>query len=90
MEIARFFQGRDRVHQTLRRVVKKLAKANIPYAVAGGLAVFAHRHRRTTADIDLLLTPEGFAERLHPSVRMDYLECLEEKKREDDYEAREG
>jgi hypothetical protein len=33
---------------------------------------------------------ESFAQRLHPSVRGDYIECLEEKRREDEYEAREG
>ena len=32
---------------------------------------------------------ESFGERLHPSVRGDYVECLEEKRREDEYEARE-
>ncbi len=189
-EIARFFQGRDEVHKTMRRVAKRLEKANIPYAVAGGMAVFAHHYRRTTDDVDILLTPEGFAEfrrlfvpkdydplpkrrkrfvdrtnevtidvlltglfpgsgrpgpiaypdpadvsvtiekirvlelvtlvqlklaarrhqdfadvvnlirfnnldesfarRLHPSVRRDYIECLEEKRREEEYEAREG
>src|SRR5439155_12978525 len=31
---------------------------------------------------------ETFADRLHPSVRGDYIECLEEKRREDSYEAR--
>jgi hypothetical protein len=189
-EISMFFQGRDEVHKTMRRVVKRLEKANIPYAVVGGMAVFAHNYRRTTADVDILLTPEGFAEfrrrfvpknyenlprrarrfvdkanqitldilvtghfpgsgkpgpiaypdpaevaetikkirvvdlvtlvqlklaarrhrdfgdvvelirfndldesfagRLHSSVRSDYFECLEEKRREDEYEAREG
>jgi hypothetical protein len=33
---------------------------------------------------------EDFADRLHRSVRGDYVECLEEKRREDEYEAREG
>jgi hypothetical protein len=33
---------------------------------------------------------EAFAEQVHPSVRRDYVECLEEKRREDEYEAREG
>jgi hypothetical protein len=33
---------------------------------------------------------ESFADRLHPSVRRDYIECLEEKRREDEYEARNG
>jgi hypothetical protein len=189
-EIDKFFRGTDPVHKALRRIAKKLDKAGIPYAVVGGMAVVAHRHRRTTDDLDILLTPEGFAEfrrlyvpkdykpharlprrftdranditvdvlvtglfpgsgkpgpisypnpsdvaqtlekirvvdlttliqmklaarryqdfadvvsliranrlddsftqRLHPSIRSDYIECLDEMRREDEYEAREG
>jgi hypothetical protein len=189
-EIGLFFQGTDPVHQTMNRVAAELEKANIPYAVVGGMAVNAHRHRRTTDDLDILLTPEGlavfrkqfigqsfdtipgrprrfvdrgnavtldvlvtgmfpgsgkpgpiaypspaavrerienievvnlptlvelklaarryqdfadvvaliranhldeaFAAGLHPSVRDDYIECLEEKRREDEYEARQA
>jgi hypothetical protein len=33
---------------------------------------------------------ESFADCLHESVRRDYIECLEEKRREDEYEARNG
>jgi hypothetical protein len=184
-----FFRGKDQVHKTLRRLVKKLEKAGIAYAVLGGMALNAHRYRRVTTDVDVLLTGEGFAdfkerfvgrdyepvegrprrftdrkngvrldvlvtglypgsgrpgpvafpdpgqgckriedivyvdlvtlvqlklaarrwrdfadvvelirhndlgesfrEKLHPSVRDDYVECLEEKRREDEYEARE-
>jgi hypothetical protein len=187
-EIDLFFQKNDPVHKSMRRVVKRLEKAGIPYAVVGGMAVNAHGHERTTKDVDLLLTAEGlaefqrrfvpknyrgverrprrfadrtsqaplgvlvtgrfpgsgrpgpiafpdpaavgeviettrvvnlptliqlklaarryqdfgdvvalirvhgldesFADRLHPSVRGDYIECLEEKRREDEYEAR--
>jgi hypothetical protein len=189
-EIGMFFQGKDEVHKTLRRIVRRLERAGIPYAVLGGMAVNAHKYERTTGDVDLLLTPDGFAEfqrrfvrkhyiqregrsrrfidrvnekgvdilvtghfpgsgrpgpiafpdpanvsekirsvrvvnlrtlielklaarrhrdfgdvvelirfnnldesfakRLHPSVRADYIECLEEKRREDEYEARNG
>ena len=189
-EIDMFFQGTGPVHKTMNRVAAELEKANIPYAVVGGMAVNAHRHRRTTDDLDILLTPEGLAEfrkqfighsfdtvpgrprrfvdrgnavtldilvtgmfpgsgkpgpiaypnpaavrerienievvnlptlielklaarryqdfadvvslvrvhrldeslldRLHPSVRSDYVECLEEKRREDEYEARQA
>lgn len=58
-EIDMFFAGTDPVHQTMRRVVEKLEGANIPYAIVGGMAVNAHRYQRTTADVDVLLTPEG-------------------------------
>jgi hypothetical protein len=33
---------------------------------------------------------ESFLQQLHPSVHRDFIECLEEKRREDDYIAREG
>jgi len=33
---------------------------------------------------------ESFLQQLHPSVQKDFIECLEEKRREDDYLAREG
>jgi hypothetical protein len=32
---------------------------------------------------------ESFLEKIHPAVRPDFIECLEEKRREDEYEARE-
>ncbi len=185
-----FFAGKDEVHKSLRRIVNRLKRAGIPYAVMGGMAVNAHKYVRTTGDVDLLLTPDGlaefqrryvtknyrrvegrprrfvdrinnvgidflltgrypgsgvvgpirfpdpervgepidkatvvnlptlvelklaarryrdfgdvvelirfndldesFADRLHPSVRGDYIECLEEKRRNDEYDAREG
>lgn len=58
-EIGMFFQGKDEVHKSLRRLVRRLDKAKIPYAVVGGMAVNAHGYRRTTGDIDILLTPRG-------------------------------
>lgn len=57
-----FFQGRDEVHKSMRRLVKRLEKAGIPYAIRGGMAVYAHQYRRTTDDLDILLTPAGFDE----------------------------
>jgi hypothetical protein len=189
-EVDRFFQGRDRVHKALRALIKRLEKARIPYAIAGGMAVKAHGYRRTTDDVDFLVTAKGleefrkrfvpkyyedhpqrrrrftdkanqvivdflvtglypgngepgpiafpnpedvaevvekskviglatliqlklaarrhqdfadvvnlisvhnldesFADRLHPTLRRDYIECLEEKRREDEFIARNG
>jgi hypothetical protein len=61
-EMEQFFQGKAQVHKTLRRLVKHLDKAGIAYAIVGGLALNAHGRRRVTTDVDVLLTPEGFAE----------------------------
>ncbi len=185
-----FFEKSAPVYQTMQRLTGQLRQAGIPYAVMGAMAVNAHGARRTTEDLDVLLTPQGlqqfrerfvgsaydqvpnhsrrftdrvngvrvdilvtghfpgregpapfafpdpeaaseeidqvrvvtlvqliqlklaarryydfgdvaflirvhnldesFADRLHPAVRQDYIECLEEKRREDEYEARNG
>jgi hypothetical protein len=61
-EIDRFFAGRSAVHATMRRLVERLAGANIPYAIYGGMAVNAHGHRQTTDAVDVLLTVNGVAE----------------------------
>jgi hypothetical protein len=58
-EIDLFFAKRDKVHQALKRLPQRLRKAGIPYAVMGALAVNLHGARRTTDDVDILLTQEG-------------------------------
>lgn len=62
-----FFQGKDEVHRTMRRLVRRLEKAGIPYAILGGMALNAHKYERTTGDVDVLLARDGFDEfrRLH-------------------------
>src|SRR5262249_48138424 len=60
-EIDLFFEGRGKEHKTMRRVVEKLEKAAVPYAIIGGMAVNARGVEQTTGDVDLLLTPGGFA-----------------------------
>jgi len=61
-EIDMFFQGKDPVHQTMRRLARRLEKAGISYAIVGGMAVNAHRYRRTTGDVDFLMNAGGFEE----------------------------
>ena len=56
-----FFEGTDRVYQTMRRLARYLEQSNITYAIVGGMAVNAHRHERTTKDVDVLLTAKGFS-----------------------------
>src|SRR5438067_1013246 len=60
-EISMFFDGTDRVHQAMRKVAELFEQNKIDYAIVGGMAVNAHRHARTTADVDVLLRPEGLA-----------------------------
>lgn len=71
-ELERFFMAKDKVHQTLRRVVKNLSKAKIDHAVMGGMALSAHRYRRATTDVDVLLTADGLAAFRQKFLGKDY------------------
>ncbi len=67
-----FFEGLGEVHETMKRLVGRLRKAGIPYAIVGGMAVNAHGHERLTKDVDVLLTAEGFAEFMSLHVPKHY------------------
>src|SRR5437870_7827046 len=54
--MCRFFMEDDPVHHTLRKVASKLEELGIPYAIAGGMALGAHRFVRATVDVDVLVT----------------------------------
>jgi hypothetical protein len=66
-EASRFFMHADPVHETLRKIARRLADLQVPYAVAGGMALVAHGYARTTVDVDILVTPEGLA-RIHAEL----------------------
>jgi hypothetical protein len=53
------FDERSAVHQSLRQIAKRLNELQIPYAVAGGMALFSHGLRRFTEDVDILVSAEG-------------------------------
>ena len=55
----RFFRGEGFVNEVLRRIAADLEREDIDYCVIGAVALNQHGYRRFTADIDLLLSPEG-------------------------------
>jgi hypothetical protein len=55
------FDEKSRVHLALRKITRRLDELGIPYALAGGMALFLHGVRRFTEDVDLLVSPEGLA-----------------------------
>jgi hypothetical protein len=55
----RFQMGNDAPQLAMRKLVRILDEAEIPYAVAGALALNQHGYQRFTVDLDLLLTPAG-------------------------------
>ena len=58
-EGSRFFEGRGAVQNALRKVTQRLDELGIPYAVAGGMALFRHGFRRFTEDVDVLVERAG-------------------------------
>jgi hypothetical protein len=54
-----FFENKGAVQESLRRIARRLNELGIPYAVAGGMALFHHGYRRFTEDVDILVTREG-------------------------------
>jgi hypothetical protein len=59
---AAFRGGRTAVHTTLERFTQKCVELDIPFAVAGGMAVNANGDRdRVTHDIDVILTSDSLA-----------------------------
>jgi hypothetical protein len=71
-------------------VIGKIHVVDLPTLIQLKLA--ARRYRDFGDVVELIRIhdlDESFNERLHPSVRGDFIECLEEKRREHEYEARE-
>ena len=59
IELDDFFLRRGKLFQTLQKLVQGLSRAEIDYAVVGGMALVFHGYVRATQDINVLLTPEG-------------------------------
>jgi hypothetical protein len=53
------FEQESAVHKTLRRITEKLNDLGVPYALAGGMALFFHGLRRFTEDVDILVNRDG-------------------------------
>jgi hypothetical protein len=56
-----YFMAKSPIHAAADRLARALSDINIPFAIAGALAVNAHGHMRTSEDVDVLLTPQGLA-----------------------------
>lgn len=61
------FEQESAVHKTLRRITQKLDELAIPYALAGGMALFFHGLRRFTEDVDILVDRESL-KRIHDEL----------------------
>jgi hypothetical protein len=51
----------------MRRIADRLDKIGVDYAVAGGMALVAHGHNRTTVDVDIVVNSAGL-KKLHEEL----------------------
>ena len=58
-EASEFFEGKGSVQTALRDITSRLNFLGVPYAVAGGMAMFYQGFRRYTEDVDILVTRTG-------------------------------
>jgi hypothetical protein len=74
---------------TVAQEIQDIRVINLPTLIELKLA--ARRHQDFSDVVHLIRVhnlDESFQARLHPSLHRDYIECLEEKRREDEYEER--
>jgi hypothetical protein len=53
------FEKESAVHKALQAITTRLEREQIPYAVAGGMAMFLYGYRRFTEDVAIVVTPDG-------------------------------
>jgi hypothetical protein len=70
----RFFMGQADVHEALERLARLLDGNGIPYAVIGAMALNEWGYRRTTVDVDVLLTAEGLSRLKSEALGRGYVE----------------
>ncbi len=52
------FERESAVFKTLTKIARRLDELNIPYAIAGGMAMFLHGYRRFTEVVDVIVAKE--------------------------------
>ena len=67
------FEKESAVHKALEKIAGKLQEHQIPYAIAGGMALFFHGYRRFTEDVDILVTSEGLKAVDHHLLGLGYV-----------------
>jgi Nucleotidyl transferase AbiEii toxin, Type IV TA system len=58
------FEENSAVQNTLKRIAKRLDELKVPYAIAGGMALYYHGYRRFTEDVDIVVDRDGL-NRIH-------------------------
>lgn len=74
------FDKENSVFRSLEQVSQRLDELGIPYAIAGGMALFQHGYRRFTEDVDILVSRDGLKLIHEKLVGLGYLPPFEGSK----------
>ena len=66
--------GKAKVQGALAELARTLAELEIPYAIAGAMALNAYGYERVTTDIDVILTAAGLAALKARKLGLGYVE----------------
>lgn len=79
-EGSRHFEEKSAVQLALRKIARRLNDLGVPYAVVGGMALFAHGLRRFTEDVDIVVPKQGL-KRIHEKLDgLGYVRPFEKSK----------
>lgn len=76
----KFFMEASPIHETMRRLSRILDEMKIPFAIAGAMAANAHGHKRTTADVDILIRREDLVRFKSKHIGLGWMDKFEGSK----------
>ena len=77
----RYFMGEGELNKTITQLAADLDSHGIEYMVIGAVALTAHGYPRFTADVDVVLTPEGLEKFHRELVGLGYRPAFEGAKK---------
>jgi len=76
----KFFMEASPIHETMRRLSRILDEMKIPFAIAGAMAANAHGHKRTTADVNILIRREDLVRFKSKHIGLGWMDKFEGSK----------
>ncbi len=76
----KFFMEASPIHETMRRLARILDEMKIPFAIAGAMAANVHGHKRTTADVNVLIRREDLVRFKSKHIGLGWMDKFEGSK----------
>ncbi|MFN6138939.1 MAG: hypothetical protein ACK480_10655 [Planctomycetota bacterium] len=76
----KFFMEASPIHETMRRLARILDEMKIPFAIAGAMAANVHGHKRTTADVNILIRREDLVRFKSKHIGLGWMDKFEGSK----------